>query len=259
MTKIIAFSGRKQSGKSSGGNFVLGCVLTNLGLTPDFKLSDNGELLIPYWAENGDKFYAPYDFSAHTDINKTEVWPHIKLYNFADKLKQVAIEIFQIPKELVYGSDIDKDQMTDFYWSDMPTKQGTRLLRKRDQMSVREFLQHLGTGIFRQIWEPVWVQSCMRQIKEDNSEWAIIGDCRFPNEVEGIQNNGGTVIRLTRNSDSTDTHKSEIALDKENFDHARFNSIIDNINITLQEKNQAIFEYLVQIGWMAGNLYSGTP
>ena len=52
----------------------------------------------------------------------------------------------------------------------------------------------------------------IRKIKEESPELAIICDCRFPNEVDGIKKAGGKTIRLTRNDESPDVHESEPSL-----------------------------------------------
>ena len=96
----------------------------------------------------------------------------------------------------------------------------------------------------------VWVDATLRKIKEDGSLMAIVCDCRFPNEVEGIQAAGGKVIRLTKNSKDIDVHSSETALDKENYDWSKFDSVIDNSEITVSEQNKILYETMKGFGWL---------
>ena len=77
----------------------------------------------------------------------------------------------------------------------------------------------------------------------------IICDCRFPNEVSGIQDAGGKVIKLTRGEGSGDSHSSETALDKQQYDWSNFDCIIDNKQIALAEQNKLLYEALVNFGW----------
>ena len=102
------------------------------------------------------------------------------------------------------------------------------------------------------------VDATIRKIKEESPELAIICDCRFPNEVDGIKKAGGKTIRLTRNDESPDVHESETALDKDNFDWDKFDLILDNKNIEIQEQNKLLYKKLKNWGWLALNISEGT-
>ena len=86
-------------------------------------------------------------------------------------------------------------------------------------MTVGEILQKLGTDAIRNgLHTEAWVLSCFAGIEPDS--YAIITDCRFPNEVAAIQARGGVVIRIEgdpmkQQGDGTrdDSHPSECALD----------------------------------------------
>ena len=91
-------------------------------------------------------------------------------------------------------------------------------------MSAREFLQYFGTDVMRYMWEPVWVNKCIKDIKREGTLLAIIPDVRFPNEVQVIEEAGGMVLRLTRHV-FDDDHNSETALDDYSF-----NQYLDNKN-----------------------------
>lgn len=88
-------------------------------------------------------------------------------------------------------------------------------------MTARAVLQHVGTDIFRRMWADVWNEACLRQIRKDAPDVALVDDCRFPDEVEAVQRAGGKVIRLNRAPHAADQHPSERALDdypQEKFD-----------------------------------------
>ena len=110
-------------------------------------------------------------------------------------------------------------------------------------------MQYVGTDFFRSINPDIWVDATIRKIKEEECYMPIICDCRFPNEVSGIQKAGGKVIRLTRAADSQDCHSSEVALDEENYDWANFDAVIDNKNMVLAEQNKVLYETLATFGW----------
>ena len=112
-------------------------------------------------------------------------------------------------------------------------------------MTAREVMQYVGTDFFRRIYPQVWVESTIRKIEKESPELAIIVDCRFPNEVEGIQGAGGKVIRLTRNIfGDTDKHPSEVALD--NF--KGFDAYIDNQDMSISQQNESLYNVLAEWG-----------
>jgi len=82
MTTIIAFAGRKQSGKTTSAEFV-----KDLFYSTALKIG---------WVD--------YD---------------TKIYNFADPLKQnICIDIFGLTYNQCYGSDEQKNEFVDCYWND---------------------------------------------------------------------------------------------------------------------------------------------
>ena len=137
------------------------------------------------------------------------------------------------------------------------------------KLTPRVLLQILGTDAMRNVVHPnVWVNSTMgeydKECKEEMSNaikrlpetvstaekaaerkvqahlkklhlgkpmW-IITDCRFPDEVDAVENRGGTVIRIERGERLENQHISETALDDEFFEHVIQNngSILDLIN-----------------------------
>lgn len=156
----------------------------------------------------------------------------VKFYSFADVLKRdICINILGLTEEQCYGEDSDKNTMTGIVWNGQ-------------QLTARQVMQIVGTDIFRSLMDNVWTSATFNKIKRDNPDVAIITDCRFPNEVSESQGFGGTVIRLTRHVNVENEHSSEMALDKEFFDWFRFNYIIDNEYMTLEEQKESIFGIL---------------
>lgn len=119
-------------------------------------------------------------------------------------------------------------------------------------MTARQVLQYMGTELFRKMYGQVWVDSCIRQIKQENVGLAIITDCRFPNEVQGVQDAGGKVIRFTRGPFAgEDEHESETALNPENFDWEKFDCVIDNVEMTIPEQNREVFNQLLNWNYIS--------
>lgn len=92
-------------------------------------------------------------------------------------------------------------------------------------MTVREVLQVVGTDIFRkQIKDTVWAEVPFRK-DWGRIELVIIPDCRFPNEIEVLRQNDGNALRIVRPGILTDGHSSETALDNYEFNR---NDVIVN-------------------------------
>lgn len=187
---IIAFAGRKQSGKTTCSEFVAS------------RFSGNA-----------------------------------KIYNFADPLKtDICMNIFGLTHAQCYGSDDDKNQIVNCYWP------GTK-----NPMTAREVMQYVGTDIFRKIQTNVWADATIIKILKEQADLSLIADCRFPNEVEVVQKAGGYVIKLMRNIYNSD-HDSETALDENKFDHNKFDLVVDNRKLNIDQQNAVILSFLQNKG-----------
>lgn len=241
---IIGLSGRKQSGKSTAGNFIYSMYIAQLNISEKVYLGEYGEIIVSDIL--GDKnysgiFYTSQKEDKQRDINLNKAFSilnkYIKIYNFADILKQnICMNILGLSYDQCYGSDEKKNELTNLSINDK-------------FVSSREIMQYIGTDIFRKIKSDVWVESTIRQIQKDNPEIAIITDCRFPNEVDAIKNAGGKVIRLNRDPFHSD-HLSECVLDESNYDWSNFDYVINNKDYTLfeqTEKLKMVIEEILQL------------
>jgi len=223
---ILGISGRKQAGKNTTANILHGIVLKEQGFIKDWNLGSNGQLLIPsdggsgwgeFWTERKDE-----EFVTWADNN---MWPFVKLYSFADELKRICMELFDIPFRCLYGTDAEKNQTQEhLLWENMPGvvtdeddwkglwQEENLYYHAAGPMTAREFMQYFGTEVMRKMYEPIWVNSCIKKIQREQSALAIIADVRFPNEAKAIEQAGGKVVRLTREVHE-DNHPSEVALD----------------------------------------------
>lgn len=200
MTKIIAFSGRKQSGKSTSGEYI-------------------------------EKF-----------IKQNFLPISCKLYSFADPLKQdICMNLLGLTYEQCYGSDDDKNSLTDINWKDIAG------YNKDELMTSREVMEVVGTKIFRKMKNNIWVDATINKIKRERFDLAIVLDNRFPNEVNSVLENDGFVIRLTRNPFNSDS-EPEIALDPNKYDWSKFSLVINNEIMSIQNKENKILAFLQQKG-----------
>jgi hypothetical protein len=194
MTKIIAFAGRKQSGKTTCSEMLLKYI--------------NGTI-------------APFN--------------NAKIYNFADPLKKdICMNILGLTYDQCYGSDDQKNELVNCHWD-------------KKQLTAREVMQFIGTNIFREMQHSVWAGATIKKIHTEKPNFAIIADCRFPNEVDAVKDAGGFVIKLMRNPFDS-THESEVALDPGNYDYSNFDLVIYNDIINIQQQNRVILEQLKEKG-----------
>lgn len=247
--RIVGISGRKQAGKSTAANVLHGLVLEKYGLVENWTIGDNGGLVVLTTNATGKKGWGEFDVSrkdkGFTDYAEHNMWPYVKLYSFADSLKWMCTDLFDIPYRCVWGTDEQKNQLQEhLLWENMPgvmTSENWSILEGRlnpdiisrpeefqyvvgeGQMTAREFMQFLGTDIMRKMYEPIWVNATIKKIQREQPELAVIADVRFPNEANAIADAGGYITRLTRKPLSEDVHSSETALDDYSF-----NYVIDN-------------------------------
>jgi hypothetical protein len=211
-------------------------VLKKQKTLKEFDISTNGQLNILTNDSEGNEGWGEFDIArrdeAFVDYAEYNMWPFVKLYSFADNLKSICQELFDIPTESLWGTDKQKNQpQKHLLWENMPKAINSGMMKKllppdakasrgwkEGPMTAREFMQFLGTNVMRKIYGSVWVNSTIKKIAREQSELAIIADVRFPNEAKAIEDAGGTVIRLTRVI-KEDNHPSEIALDDYNFKH----------------------------------------
>jgi hypothetical protein len=231
--KIIGISGRKQAGKNTVANYINGCVLKTRQMVHDFYIDEEGQLVINTEDSSGTNGYGIFDVTrkdgAFVEYAEKELWPYIKLYHFADPLKDMAINLFGLNPKHVYGSNEDKNMETELEWKNIPLSN-----KKSGKPTVREFLEHFGTKIIRKIKNDAWARFSLNRMISEGSELSIVPDVRFPNEVDAIKDEGGIVIRLTRDIFNSDA-EAEKALDKESFDWNKFDVVIDNQNMSLEE------------------------
>lgn len=205
---ILAFSGRKQSGKSTSAEYVANFVKQSY---PD-KIC--------------------------------------KIYSFADPLKiDICMNLFGLSYQQCYGSDDDKNSLTDLLWENMPDYVHHKNINNNlsGLMTAREVMEFIGTNVFRKIKNNIWVDATIRKIKAESPDLAIIPDCRFPNEVNTLIENNGYVIRLTLDPFFSQSN-SETALDKDKYDWNKFSLVVDNANTDIDSKNEIITRHLQHKG-----------
>ena len=256
-TKVIAFAGGKGSGKTTCMNFLHGYQLRAYNVIEDFAVSSSGSLVVKTEIEQDGKIEIS---DTYLDVNRQDpefidwcmynVWPFIKKYSFADPLKQMAIALFGLKHEQVYGTQEHKKQVVPHLkWENMPGvyNMGWEGLMNEGRMTAREFLQYFGTDVCRRMHENIWADRCINDIKNEQPMLAVIDDCRFPNEIEAIQEIGGKVIGLNRSTEGVDLHSSEQDIKKS---WNKLDSVINNQKLSIHETCAAIIDSIKDFGWL---------
>jgi len=247
---ILGISGKLQSGKDSVVK-----IWKLLDIYNNILQSPNKDGLAKHNITNDVNFVKHYlekesldDFlTGNTNINSITKW---EKRLFARKLKEVVA--------LITGCKLSDLENNEFKSSKLPEEWAVTKLIKEDRTyklmnideyvdkhyyngemflsmmgytsiiekyipTYREMLQVIGTDCFRNLVNPnTWVISTLSDYKE--GDYWLISDVRFPNEVKGIKDKGGLIIRINRPGMNGGSHESEVALD----DYNGFDYIIEN-------------------------------
>ncbi len=164
MTKICAFAASKQAGKSSAGNFLVGMEMVSLGLMDSFQISDEGKLIVPT-TDGAGIFDIVRPPAAATQFCADAIWPHIRIYNFGDALKEYTAKLYNLNADKLWGSDEEKNELTHILWERMPAsrlflnntaeskKQLADFKKKSGPMSYRQILEYFGSYVMREVGE----------------------------------------------------------------------------------------------------------
>jgi hypothetical protein len=225
---IIGINGYSGSGKDAVGK-----IIQNLTAFPNDSVDSIVKMIEQDYSSNGQ-------------------W---QIKKWAGKLKVVAAMLTGIPVEKFEDQEFKKTNLGP-QWSYLgPSCDGGKtrfstadLVEK--QMTVRDFLQKLGTDSIRDgLHTNAWVNALMSDYigmydldtdKTTYPNW-VITDTRFPNEAEAIKKANGIIIRVERPGvKPINNHPSEVSLDNWNFDHTIIN---DSSVEALAEKVKQILQF----------------
>jgi hypothetical protein len=269
MQKVLVFAGTKQSHKSTSAKYITGSRMKKAGLIKFFEIDNDGDLIVPTSVQGPDGELSEgrgvldlrredEDFARYAYEN---IWPLAKIYSFADGLKESAISIFSLNPKNIYGTDKDKEEPTTIVWKNvfdiLPAAAQTSLNEKykdvknwkKQCMTHRELLQYF-SDVCKVFDFDCWVKATWEKIKLEGFPYCIIDDCRFENEVDVSRANNADVILLTHQP-FKDTHASEQI---HKVDRAKFSYILDNADMTFEQKNEELEKILTKFGWNTGNL-----
>ena len=136
-------------------------------------------------------------------------WVGSDIIPFALPLKILAQDAFGLTQNQCWGSDSEKDTLTEVTLYDL----GKDTRQSLDHLSARRVLQETGVRM-RECFPGIWCNAPFRREYSEDTEYVLIPDVRFPDEAEKILSAGGDLIRITRPGHVLDDdHESEHALD----------------------------------------------
>jgi hypothetical protein len=258
--RVLGFAGCKRAGKDSAAKFVLGHVLYENMIINKFGMNDKGELIVNsgYYDDKGQLVEGMGLF----ELNRLDpefiyylqeqIWPHVKVYNFADSLKWICMNIYGLTFEQLYGTAEQKQSPCKHTWSKMmellPKSIRPSVSDTEAPMEARQFVQCMG-DVLRWIDDNCLTNSLVDRIKLDDVPFALVADVRRVQEVEAIKAMGGKVIYLTRELTDGDGHHTEHEFDSVDRE-ALFDAIVDNRTCTIHEKNDEIYRIVKEWGWL---------
>lgn len=241
--KIIAFSGKKKSGKNSCANFIFGNFLNQSDMIKDYSVTEeyDGALIIKTLDDKDGEFKIDDKTPQIKAFLEEQIYPIMQPFYLADAIKQTCIILFGLDPLLVYGNDEAKSTLTKYTWEQFYNITG-EIGPNSGFMTIRDILKYFGTDILRKRFDPrIHTDRTLEAIEKSPCAQAYILDVRFPDEVEAIQAVGGKVIRLTKKTLDCD-HESETALD--DYPLEKYDAVIDNQNQTMEETFRQLLEIL---------------
>lgn len=254
--QVLVFAGVKQSHKSTSAKYVTASRMRRNGIIKFFDINDKGDLIVSTTVktENGfeegrgvlDLKRTDDDFASYA---YTKIWPFAKIYSFAEELKLSTIRIFGIDSKCVFGTDEDKEKFTHVEWKNLDFIPKKDRKGKGEFLTYRELLQQFGS-FCRKFDENCWIKTCWNKIEDEGWPYCIIDDCRYENEVDYSTARGAKIVLLTHQP-FKDEHSSEKI---HSVDRSKFHRILDNANMSFEEKNRELDKILVEFGWETGEI-----
>jgi len=218
---ILGISGKKQSGK------------------------DTACAVVPYlYAVHQGLIEPEYDYD---DPVVEEVTSGLVIqWHFAKLLKQMIHDLLDLPTEMLWGTDEQKNALTQYDWANIsPAIKDAVGIKgisadSTGPISAREIMQFVGTEMFRHNFgDQIWVDAAFRGIQKLGADVTLIPDTRFPSEVDAIlAKPQGYVMRLLRDPCGKDGHESETALDDFDWNKTKC-FVIDNREMSIPEQHVA--------------------
>jgi len=250
--KTILIGGSKESGKTTTATAIYGYHLVSVGAIPNAIYDTEGRMSIIYNEERNEGIIFNIDNTDEEFVNwkNANCSKYVSHVSFADELKNTCSRQFGLDISKLKGSNDQKNELTHIKWANIAKllsgarKNELKKIGKLDQfMTHREFMEVLGTEIFREIDPLCHINSAKSKLAAQNCQIGIIPDLRFENELVEFENDPNIIkIRLLRNIHQSEA-KSENGLG--GVDNSRFDLVVPaDLNVT--ERNQLVIDFLVR-------------
>lgn len=240
---IIAIAGCKNSGKSSLCRYITYIMARVEGLLLDDPYSGvfTNKNLIQLPKDASKNVYIGRGNSFYQQATMVQE-PSIIVDSFARPVKEICTDILGVPQSSVYGSDAEKNQLTDYCWDKIPENIKLKFSdRKSGKISAREIMQIIGTDIFREYFSnDIWVNALIKRSENSDAELLIVDDLRFNSEAKILMQKNAMFIHLQRMWGMGGSHASENGLDLSIFENYPYYCSIPDVDMS--NKNDIAFD-----------------
>ena len=206
-------------------------------------------------------FNIPRECLYGTDDQKNRVMPHLLWENMPGIVTPSQVKEYseyETSSGFNLYSEIEKkskDEQNASYWDDNINKPNIlnnrkwildTVIHEPGPMTTREFMQFFGTEIMRKMYDSIWIERTIKDIQTEESQLAVISDCRFKNEAVTLKQAGAKLVYLDRSISTSDNHVSENGFG----DFNDFDLVINNKNMTLKETCQALLDGIKSWDWI---------
>ena len=113
---------------------------------------------------------------------------------FADRLKDMIAVLFDLPRDQLAGFTPESR-----IWREQELPKWSKRLNK--PITPRYLLQYFGTELLReQFCDTIWIDCLMDSIEKSDLDMIIITDCRYPNEMKALIEQGAKIIEVKRHT-----------------------------------------------------------
>ena len=112
---------------------------------------------------------------------------------FADRLKDMLSVLFDLPRDQLAGFTPESR-----IWREQELPKWSKRLGR--PITPRYLLQHFGTELLRdQFCDSIWIDCLMDSIEKSDLDLIVITDCRYPNEMQALIEQGAKILEIRRN------------------------------------------------------------
>ena len=184
---LIGFVGTSEAGKSSLANYLSGKVLGQLHdnegkpAITNWRLNEHGKLEIE--TDN----YSPEEDKWETAFTELDVdnrsadfqmwargslWNFCKTFSIAFNLKKCCKDLFGLSYNQIYGTG--KNTETEYRWHQFEDLIDIEGKKSGDKLTAREFMEYVGTRIFRSIDPDIYPKRLVEQLQKEHSHMELL-------------------------------------------------------------------------------------